>query len=141
MDAYVAGLMPSADVALALEFTIPQVIPEDCPCNCWNCKTIRPDKPFEAPEASHTAPFSPGKHNHLPTQHCGIYHVMWANLEIWQDVLRRLSFDPTEPLDTSAWPVETFVEMLVEAARIQKIPMENHFVSDFASNFAKRFAT
>ena len=66
---------------------------------------------------------------------------MWANLEIWQNVLRRLFFDPTQPLDTSAWPVETSVEMLVEAARIQTIPMENRFISDFASNFAKCFAT
>ena len=31
--------------------------------------------------------------------------------------------------------------MLVETARIQKIQMENSFVSGFASNFAKRFAT
>ena len=44
---------------------------------------------------------------------------MWADLDIWQDVLRRLSFDPTKSRDKSAWPVETFVEMLAEAARVK----------------------
>ena len=66
---------------------------------------------------------------------------MWADLDIWQDVLRRLPFDPTKPFDRSTCPVEAFVEMLVEAIRTQKIPMEDRFVKGFASNFVKRFAT
>ena len=95
---------------------MPQAIPEAYPRNCWSCKTICPDKPFEAPETSHTAPFNPRKHNNLPAQHTGVYDFMWEDLDIWQVVLRRLSFDPTKPLDRSARPVEAFVEMLVEAA-------------------------
>ena len=27
--------------------TIPQAIPEECPHNCWSCKTICPDKPLK----------------------------------------------------------------------------------------------
>ena len=96
MDPYVAGLLPSTEVA------VPQAIPDECPRNCWNSKTTCPDKVFEAPETSHTAPFSPRKHNHLPAQHTGVYDVMWADLDVWQDVLRTLSFDPTKPLDRSA---------------------------------------
>ena len=102
MDPSVAGLLPSAEVALAWGFTVPEAIPEECPCNCWNYKTICHDKPFEAPEASHTAAFSPRKHNHLPAQRTGVYDVLWADLDIWQDVPKKLSFDPTKPLDKSA---------------------------------------
>ena len=63
---------------------------------------------------------------------------MWATLDLWQDVLRRLSSDPAELLDDSIWLGETSVEIVIEVAKIHKRKiMEKHkcFANGFASNF------
>ena len=113
---------------------ITQAIPEECPRN-WrrNCNTIWPENPFEAPEASHTAPFNPGKHTHLPTQHTGVHHVKEVNLETWQDVLRGLSLIPQSPLTCPLGVLKRLLKFLVEAAKIQKNQKQWRIVSSTVS--------
>ena len=54
--------------------------------------------------------------------HFELIHVMLhvGELDVRQEVLERLSADPTKPLDTSDRLVDLFVDALVEAANVQK---------------------
>ena len=97
---------------------ITQATPEECPRICWrNCKPIWPENPFEAPEASHTAPFGPREHTHLPTQHTGAYRVKKVNLETWLDVLRGLYLITRSPLTCPLGLLKRLLKCLLKQDR------------------------
>ena len=141
MDPYVAGLMPSADVALALEGYNPTGHSREMPTqllkelqdDCFETllELLRP----------YTQPLQRRKHIHLSAQHNGVYDVMW---QIWISAkvfLEGCLLIQQNPLTRPHDLLKRLLKCLLKPLKFKKKPMENRFVNGFGSNFAKRFAT